>query len=423
VAIAEPSNQWVQVAEEAWFNGTMSYDPDGIVVDYSWEFGDGGVGNGVFVSHAYESPGGYTVKLTVTDDDGLSHSDWVHVMVEGNQTNPFIGFTIPVDGEHSVKLMDDVMIWFSEPMNIHTVSWTIDPDPGCWSEMWLDDMVLLLSHCNPFEEDTSYLFEIVHGESKRGYPLVPGPVPNPWSFETQAGNLPPMADAKPDNQTVFVGDEAWFDGIFSYDSDGLIVSFYWDFGDGTGEEGIHVTHVYGYPGNFTVTLTVVDDGGLSDSDQVVVTVLPVEDPREPILILSAGLMNIGTFPEGRTRTVPVEVAAFYGQVTNIHIEVIDPDGLEISVRPEKQNVPSGESVNFYLEIKVPELEGETSVEGRTIEIQAFGDQATSNIEYIDLMIRDEKANVWWTPEVIGTTLAAGTITSVGVLSYLLRRRL
>jgi len=134
-------------------------------------------------------------------------------------------------------------------------------------------------------------------------------------------------------------------------------------------------------------------------------------------------MNIGTFSEGRTRTIPVEVAAFYGPVTNAYVEVIDSDGLNISVRPERQDVASGESVKFYLEIEVPEIDEETSVEGRTIEIQAFGDQATSNVEYIDLMIRDEKANIWWTPEVIGTTLAAGTATTVGILSYLLRRRL
>lgn len=423
VAIAEPANQWVQVGEEAWFNGSMSYDPDGVIVDYSWHFGDGAIGNGAFVSHAYEFPGSYTVGLTVTDDDGLTDSDWVHVLVEGNQTNPFIGFTFPVDGEVGVKLMDDVMIWFSEPMNTSTVSWTIDPDPGCWNETWLDDMALALSHCNPFEEGTWHVVHVISGESKTGYPLVPGPVPNPWSFETKAGNLPPVADAEPDYQTVYVGDEAWFDGIFSYDPDGIIMSYYWDFGDGTGEEGIHVTHVYGSPGNFTVTLIVVDDGGLSDSDQVIVIVLPVDEPRQPILILSAGLMNIGTFPEGRTRTVPVEVAAFYGPVTNVYVEVIDPDGLEISVRPEKQSVASGESVKFYLEIKVPMLDEETSVEGRTIEIQAFGDQATSNIEYIDLMIRDEKANVWWTPEVVGTALVAGTASSVGIISYLLRRRL
>jgi parallel beta-helix repeat protein len=423
VATAEPSNQWVEVGEEAWFNGSMSYDPDGIIVDYSWEFGDGAVGNGAFVSHTYDFPGSYTVKLTVTDDDGLSDSDWVHVMVGGNQTDPFIAFTIPVDGEVGVKLMEDVVVWFSEPMDTPTIIWTIDPDPGCWNETWMDDMVLFLSHCNPFEDNTWYTVHVVYGDSKMGYPLVPGPIPNPWSFQTQAGNLPPVAEAEPDHQTVHVGDEAWFDGVFSYDPDGFIVSYYWDFGDGTGEEGIHVTHVYGYPGNYTATLTVVDDDGLSDSDHATVTVLPAEDPRRPILVLSAGLMNIGTFSEGTTRTIPVEVAAFYGPVTNVYVEVIDSDDLNITVRPERQDVPSGESVTFYLEIKIPEIDEEASVEGRTIEIQAFGDQVSSNVEYIDLMIRDEKANIWWTPEVIGTTLAAGTLTSAGIISYLLRRRL
>lgn len=424
VAVALPEVQWVYVGEEAWFDGNLSYDPDGIIVDYSWDFGDGTSGNGIFVLHAYESPGNYSVKLTVTDDGGATDSDWVYVIVEGNVTYPYITYTYPVDGQVGVQLYENITIWFSEPMNSSTVVWTIDPDPGCWNESWWsDDTVLILSHCNPFAENTWHTVHVIYGESKLGHQLVPGPVPNPWSFLTISGDTPPVAIALPEFQQVEVGEVAWFSGNASYDPDGYIVSYDWDFGDGSTAEGAFVTHVYESPENYTVTMTVVDNDGLSDSDSVVVTVLPAEEPGQPILVLSAGLLNIGTFPEGRTRTIPVEVAAFYAPVTNVHIEVIDPAGLEIEVIPEKQDVAAEGSVKFYLEIEVPELEEGKKVEGRTIQIQAFGDQATSNIEYIDLMIREEEANVWWTPETIATGVAAGIATTVGVASYLLRRRL
>ncbi len=54
----------------ATFNGTTSYDPDGTIASYSWNFGDGGTGTGATRSHTYMSAGVYNVTLTVTDDDG-----------------------------------------------------------------------------------------------------------------------------------------------------------------------------------------------------------------------------------------------------------------------------------------------------------------------------------------------------------------
>ena len=58
-----------------------------------------------------------------------------------------------------------------------------------------------------------------------------------------------------------------FDGTASSDPDGEIVRYDWDFGDGTVlEDGpAEVTHVYTTIGTFTVTLTVTDDEGATDS--------------------------------------------------------------------------------------------------------------------------------------------------------------
>jgi probable HAF family extracellular repeat protein len=56
------------------FTGSDSYDPDGSVVDYRWDFGDGSVSNAVNPSHSYTSPGQFTTTLTVTDDGGKTNS-------------------------------------------------------------------------------------------------------------------------------------------------------------------------------------------------------------------------------------------------------------------------------------------------------------------------------------------------------------
>jgi PKD repeat protein len=61
-----------------------------------------------------------------------------------------------------------------------------------------------------------------------------------------------------------------FDASASHDQDGVIVSYDWDFGDG-GDSAMttpFVSHIYASPGQgaLTVTLTVTDDDGATDSD-------------------------------------------------------------------------------------------------------------------------------------------------------------
>ena len=56
------------------FDATSSYDPDGTIVTYLWDFGDGSTASGVITSHSYAGPGTYTVRLTVTDNLGATQS-------------------------------------------------------------------------------------------------------------------------------------------------------------------------------------------------------------------------------------------------------------------------------------------------------------------------------------------------------------
>jgi chitodextrinase len=52
------------------FDTSGLYDPDGTIVSYQWDFGDGATGVGENPVHAYQSPGTYTVTLTVIDSTG-----------------------------------------------------------------------------------------------------------------------------------------------------------------------------------------------------------------------------------------------------------------------------------------------------------------------------------------------------------------
>ena len=56
------------------FNASSSYDSDGSIVTYEWDFGDGVHGAGATTSHTYSTAGTYAVKLTVTDNKGATDS-------------------------------------------------------------------------------------------------------------------------------------------------------------------------------------------------------------------------------------------------------------------------------------------------------------------------------------------------------------
>jgi serine protease len=53
-------------------DGSASADADGTIAQYQWELGDETTAAGKTAQHGYAQTGTYTIKLTVTDDDGAS---------------------------------------------------------------------------------------------------------------------------------------------------------------------------------------------------------------------------------------------------------------------------------------------------------------------------------------------------------------
>jgi len=74
------------------------------------------------------------------------------------------------------------------------------------------------------------------------------------------------------------GQPITFDGSGSYDQDGgTIISYEWNFGDGNTDTGVNPVHTYAQEDTYTVTLTVTDDDGLTDTNS---TTAIISD-REP----------------------------------------------------------------------------------------------------------------------------------------------
>ena len=75
--------QQVKVNSIAFFDGGASSDPDGDVLEFEWDFGDGGTSSLLRPNHEYASIGNYTVTLTVKDGGNESSiaQTWVLVNI------------------------------------------------------------------------------------------------------------------------------------------------------------------------------------------------------------------------------------------------------------------------------------------------------------------------------------------------------
>jgi PKD repeat protein len=71
--ISDPNGPYTgSVSNQVQFDGSGASDPEGNLVAYDWDFGDGGTGTGMAPTYSYAASGLYTVSLTVTDDAGAT---------------------------------------------------------------------------------------------------------------------------------------------------------------------------------------------------------------------------------------------------------------------------------------------------------------------------------------------------------------
>jgi len=84
------------------------------------------------------------------------------------------------------------------------------------------------------------------------------------SVEVRASNIAPTAKINGPYSTN-LGQAIVFNSNGSVDTDGAIVSFLWQFGDGTTSSEQNPSHTYSNVGDYTVSLTVTDDAGLTNT--------------------------------------------------------------------------------------------------------------------------------------------------------------
>jgi len=119
--------------------------------------------------------------------------------------NPVILNTDPMDGQTDVALTAPIIVNFSASMNTTSVSISTTPTLLFSPSWWNNDMTVTYTHTMPFLSCTNYTVQMT-GEDVLGFPLIPGPVPNPWTFSTCTFNPPSVSLMNP------AGGEDWTGG-------------------------------------------------------------------------------------------------------------------------------------------------------------------------------------------------------------------
>jgi PKD repeat protein len=248
---------------EIIFDGSGSYDPDGTIVLYDWDFGDGNAGSGMVVTHTYAYAGSYIVTLCVTDNDGNVSCCETFAMVLA--VPPVCDANGPYSGSTTSPVVFDG-------------SGSYDPDGTIVGYAW-----------DFGDGNTGSGVAPTHTYAAGGTYVVTLYVTDNDGYESICATVADIVEGSPvcdagGEYMAEAGVEIIFDGSGSYDPNGTIELYDWDFGDGNTGSGMIVTHTYAYSGAYMVTLCVTDnDGNVSCCETLVMVlaVVPVCDAGGP----------------------------------------------------------------------------------------------------------------------------------------------
>ena len=226
---------------------------DGTIVARAWDFGDGGTSSLQNPSHIYAPGGPFTVTLTVTDDAGATDTTSRSIALTGR---PVASFTVsPATGivGEAVQFTDTS----TGDGEIVAFEWDFETDGT------VDSSLQNPTHTYATGGNFTVTLTVTDDAGATN-----------TATRSIAVTLRPAASFTFSPNTGVAKETVQFTDTST--DDGTIVAFEWDFGDGNTTNLQNPTHTYATGGNFTVTLTVTDDAGATDttSRSIAVTGLP-----------------------------------------------------------------------------------------------------------------------------------------------------
>ncbi len=271
--------------ETVYFYASGSSAPDSTIMVYKWNFGDGTTAtmsaSETTASHVYSGTGTKSVTLTVTDNNENSGSQTQSLtvvqaakpdaVITVDNPSPQPGQSVRFDASKSVdpKGLIDRYEWTFGDGTSGSGKTVYHTFPGEGS--YLVTLTIRSSRLSDSKKAAAY-------SDTANYQAVIGPYDPPVAYFV-------FYPEKPGER-----ESVSFDGSGSYGTDGSIVSYHWDFGDGTSADGVSVSHAYQSAKTYAVTLTVTD----SNKKQATKTgQVPVGGDLLPPIIIGIAVVVIG----------------------------------------------------------------------------------------------------------------------------------
>ncbi len=255
-----------------------------------------GRGDGTFVKEEKFLDMSVSVAAADFDGDGL---DDLALSYPGSWINIYISNRDSFEANGILSFDNVGMVWNHNLDQSPIDAWDFDGDEiqdlvvGSYrsGNGWTDIAVIKGLGGGQFIE---YYDVISYGGAPHGLYYTHAAISAPTPFQPEMpeiSNTPPVALISCDSPEVLAGQTIYVNDGGSYDDDGHIVSYAWDFGDGTTAEALAATealatasayyeaaevleaeHVYRAAGEYTITLTVTDDQGAVGSAEFLVKV-------------------------------------------------------------------------------------------------------------------------------------------------------
>ena len=249
----------VAVGEEVVFDGSGSRDPDGAIAGYAWDFGDGNKGEGVTARNRFRAPGAYKVKLTVKDNAALANSSSTVEQTVRVNAAPIANAGPARVGAPGQPLEFDGTLSTDSDGSIAEYFWDFGDEQTATGK----------AARHAFANPGVYAVRL-RVKDNSGHAAAFG-----FHEASVVINHPPSANAGP-NILAGPGDEVKLSGARSFDPDGKITNYRWEFSDNAEPlQGAEVTRRFEKPGIYKAKLTVTDDSGAINASRSAETQIAV----------------------------------------------------------------------------------------------------------------------------------------------------
>ena len=252
-------------------DASQSYDVDGDLLKYEWDFGDSTFSNGITVNKSYNTPGLYSVKLKVTDNSGLECNYSYDTKILRVVDSP-----IAFAGEDIITCRGKETFF------------------NAYKSTDIDGIVNSFSW-NFGDETIAGGEKVSHVYKKVGVYTVILTITGELTGEcdnVDTDELTVVVEDAPIAEFIYkdsvaVNSEIKFDASSSDGRGNKITNYNWDFGDGTLDDSVVVSHSYKNYGTYIVELTVATNSESGCNSSTIKKTVYVNE--QPVAIAKSNL--------------------------------------------------------------------------------------------------------------------------------------